>query len=237
MGCKYRVWDNGDFCECGKTIVAASYCQEHISKPDQDTGWIYVNLPWNITVDIPNPNYPSNTIDKQVKLRFGYTRKELRKNFVEKHGCAFEEFLFKVEQIYYSAGKTEAEVEDLLEKSNDSQFVIIREFQDKNEQINSFIESLPEYIEYDTKLEQVEAERERISTTSCFNLSPLNRPGILIEVQDTNLQDDGTTYPIQQYLIGHINTTGSDCYCDKPFADYSIVLRAKIIYTDNYNET
>lgn len=57
----------------------------------------------------------------------------------------------------------------------------------------------------------------------------LNRPGVLIELQQPGVQNDGKPYTIYKYLIGHTNGCMLNiCDCCS-FEDETIVLRAKIL--------
>jgi hypothetical protein len=186
------------------------------------TEWIDVNLPWKRHVDIDLPEYPNDFVDQKVRERFGFTKEELRVTFEEKWGRHHTdiEWEFRV-KLESQDDLSEDDVDRMMDESDDPRMVACREIRAQKKFINEFVDAMPEVILWNQECDKVREQEKEEEAKACFVYSPLNRPGVLVEVQDTT---EGT--PIRRYLIGDINHIAGVCDDCTAFEDDATVLRA-----------
>ena len=169
------------------------------------------------------PDYPHNLVDKKVTEMFGFTKDELSIAFEKKWNLHYSdiEWGFRCELEGLNNDLSEDDLERLMDESNDPRMVACREIREQTKLINELVESIPEVILWNQECDKVRDKEKEEEAKICFAHSPLNRPGVLIEVQSEN--------SISRYLIGDINHLAGVCDDCTAFDDNAIVLRAQTL--------
>lgn len=182
--------------------------------------WVEINLLWKVNIYLPDPPPPPvDLINQKVKEYFGFTNQELQNNFVDKWDLSDEvEWQFQLEE---------------LTEINDPRMIVVeyRAMQDQQNLIDDFVETLPEVILWNRECDQVREQQKEAEAKACFIYSPLNHPGVLIEVWDGETAEDGSKITTR-HLIGDINHIAGVCDDCTAFEDDAIVLRAMVLISE-----
>lgn len=174
--------------------------------------WIDLNIPWSVTVDLPEPDYPVNSINIALLKEFGYTKNEFLNS--SRHILDLEQQV--LDQLYNSA-LSEDDITKLMETSNDTKIVSIREHHKKRKQINSFIDTIPEVIKWNQEMDIVRKNEAEIRAASCFSYSKYNIPGTIIVLK--------TKIGTKTLLIGDINKNGCAKFGESDIEDNDIIIK------------
>lgn len=183
--------------------------------------WIEINLPWFKYIEATPVAYPIESINQQVRKKFGKTIQELDNEFQQKFGKS--PYQVEVDFIHHDWVKyenlTKDELLNIMRESIDPVVVSFVLFIEKQYEIDNWISTLPEIELYKSKLKTTQDQTDELRTKSCFSNCTFNRPGVMIEVQDKSGQ-------VQRYLIGDINESAGTCDDCQAFNHDAIVLRA-----------
>lgn len=235
--CKYRVWDNGDMTDCAKPVVAHGLCEEHTGKANQTTGWIEVHLPWKVHIDLDVPDFDHDLVDQKVIAKFDYTKEELTASFKKEIGTTpydlQEEVRSEIETNDFDNKLSYEDIERMLAESKDPRMIAYWKIVAQKKEIDEFVETIPEVIAWNKACDKIREEEKELQAKACFMYSPLNKPGVLIKVQDNEVGEDGQPIPPMQYVIGDINHLAGVCDDCTAFNDDAIVLMAMMLISDD----
>jgi hypothetical protein len=183
--------------------------------------WIEINLPWFKYIEATPVTYPIESINQQVREKFGKTIQELDNEFYKEFGKS--PYTVEIDFIHHDWIKykdlTKDELLNIMKGSIDPIVVKLVLFLEKQNEINNWASALPEVELFKLKLKTTNEQTAELRAKSCFSNCDLNRPGVMIEVQDKGGK-------IQRHLIGDINESAGTCDDCQAFNHDDIVLRA-----------
>jgi hypothetical protein len=235
--CNYRVWDNGDMTSCATQVVKNGRCEEHLYLPDQTTGWIEVNLPWKVHVNLDLPELDHELIRGKVIAKFDYTKEELNIAFESQIGTnqydIREEVRSEIETRDFNNKLSYEDIERMLDESDDPRMIAYRKIVSQKNEIDEFEKTIPEVIAWHNACDRIREKERELQAKKCFMDSPLNKSGVLIKIQDSETDEDGKPIPPRQYIIGDINHLAGVCDDCTAFNEDAIVLAAMILISDD----
>jgi hypothetical protein len=178
--------------------------------------WIDINLPWYKYIEATPVTYPMESVNQQVREKFGKTTQDLHYEFHKEFGKT----TYQAEQDFVlNSVLTIDKVFNAMEVSTDSIIIKLVSLIKKQTEIDNWISTLPEIELFKSKIKTIDAQTAELRAKSCFSNCALNRPGVMIEVQNKSEQ-------VQRYLIGDINESAGTCDDCQAFNHDDIVLRA-----------
>jgi len=175
--------------------------------------WIELNLPYSYYESLETPDLPD--LDDRIKQKFGKLPEEVK--------VLLSQFGDEAYKKYYKLclkGKSQKD----LEKSNDKDIQAIVSYKSLEEEIDNWYWVQPEVAEWESLCDKLRKEHKEKIKSKSFSSLGLNKPGVLIEVEQ-----DGKDV---QYLIGDINTSCGVCNDCTAFSDDTIVKRYKIVWQE-----
>ena len=151
---------------------------------------------------------------EQERAKFGLTYVEARDQLTEEMEEALLDLHYSNPNLKDSSEKREAWTAQEAEKKGLSEALRLR---DRKQEIANWQDTLPEWIEWDTKSRTIHAAKEQEAKQESFNGRGLCKPGVQIEV-------DG-----KLYLIGDINQLRGVCDDCTAFEGDAIVTRYRVL--------
>jgi len=189
--------------------------------------WIDINLPYKLDVELPRPEFNVD-INAKVMEKFGYTEETLFDNYKLKYGVNawIRENVLEQELTQNHPELSKEDAIDAAQKDTNPDLIEIKELYKKNRDIQEFIQTIPEIIEFGKVSSEVIMKEHELCTNGSFKSSKYNRPGVLIEVQKK--------YAIERYLIGDINEHSDEGGEWNEIEDDDIVLRACELLSEDF---
>jgi len=196
--------------------------------------WVELNLPYYYNEEIKLPKFPDLT--KKGKKHFGKTPDEVLESLKlpgEENKYNFEMALIKKYSNYrnklekkLSRNNDSEDLRDklraLISKSKDKDIQAVLSYNKFRDEYEDWISEQPVTKKWEAKADELERQRdEKIKTMSFCGLG-LNKPGVLIEVENGG--------ELQQYLLGDINCNRGICDDCVAFGQETIVKRYKIVW-------
>lgn len=178
--------------------------------------WIELNLPYSYYECLETPDLPD--LDDRIKQKFGKLPKEV-KVLLKKPGEP--EYAFQWE-AFKKYSKVCDMNEEELSKIDDEDIRAVLSYHAFRNEVDDWFSEQPEVVEWESLCDKLRKEHKEKMKSKSFSSLGLNKPGVLIEVEQ-----DGKDV---QYLIGDINTSCGVCDDCVAFSDDTIVKRYKIVW-------